>query len=441
MSLTLSPEHVASAREWLSARSSITRQKGEGLNRRGRVLETEPYKRGTGYRARVSGDHGVYDTKIRFAGFAWEGICNCNVGANCAHSIALMFHVLDDTEPVETLDEDFEDDGEQLEVEEAEDISGQPLIRQLPQRLGRQLTSREQRIAGAVDDWARAGVLKVRADWIASITEEKKAWNLEHFVLCPTAPENPWQAWLYLAHFLRKTKRPIPAVIGDSIEWKEVDTLVRDWERRSEIERWTDWLEKTADQTPTTVGGEITLRVRLTTTGIQLEWQRPGAVEFSQIKPTPFSQMVRDSYLGKIPFNGASIIVWRAFNTGYDAVPELTYDKPDCPRILNSLLRLPGIDGAIVGPEGMPLRRTDEKLAWRLDAPDTVDGDYRFRLLLPDGTPPSTALVILDGEPSLYVTKDLIYEAPRIGGLAVDKGAVLIPGEAVETAAGVVLLD
>jgi len=352
-----------------------------------------------------------------------------------------MFHVLDDTEPVETLDEDFEDDGEQLEVEEAEDISGQPLIRQLPQRLGRQLTSREQRIAGAVDDWARAGVLKVRADWIASITEEKKAWNLEHFVLCPTAPENPWQAWLYLAHFLRKTKRPIPAVIGDSIEWKEVDTLVRDWERRSEIERWTDWLEKTADQTPTTVGGEITLRVRLTTTGIQLEWQRPGAVEFSQIKPTPFSQMVRDSYLGKIPFNGASIIVWRAFNTGYDAVPELTYDKPDCPRILNSLLRLPGIDGAIVGPEGMPLRRTDEKLAWRLDAPDTVDGDYRFRLLLPDGTPPSTALVILDGEPSLYVTKDLIYEAPRIGSLAVDKGAVLIPGEAVETAAGVVLLD
>jgi hypothetical protein len=61
--------------------------------------------------------------------------------------------------------------------------------------------------------------------------------------------------------------------------------------------------------------------------------------------------------------------------------------------------------------------------------------------LLPDGTPPAPALVVLDGEPTLYVTKDLIYDAPRIGGLAVDQGAVLIPGEAIETGAGVVLLD
>lgn len=441
MSLTLSPEHVSAAREWLSTRPAVTRQKGENLSRRGRVLETEPYKRGVGFRARVSGENDTYDTKIRYAGFAWEGICTCMVGANCQHAIALMLHVLDDTQPTEALEEDIEDEEEEESFEEEEGLADQPLIRQLPNRLGRQLSLREGRIAGAVDDWARAGVLKVRADWIASITEEKKAWNMEHFVLCPTAPENPWQAWLYLAHFLRKTKRPIPAMMGDSVDWKQVDALVHDWERRAKIDHWTDWLEKSADQTPATVGGEIELRVKMTTSGIQLEWQRPGAVEFSTIKPTPFSQMVRDSYTGKIPFNGPSLIVWRAFNTGYDAVPELEYSKPDCPRILNSLLRLPGIDGAIVGPEGMPLRRSEDRLAWRMDAPDTVDGDYRFRLLLPDGTTPPTALIILDGEPSLYVTKDLIYDAPRIGGLAVDQGAVLIPGEAIETGAGVVLLD
>jgi hypothetical protein len=112
-------------------------------------------------------------------------------------------------------------------------------------------------------------------------------------------------------------------VIGDSVDWKQVDALVKDWERRSEIDRWTDWLEKVADQAPAAVGGEIALRVKLTSSGIQLEWQRPGAVEFTPIKATPFSQMVRDSYLGKVPLSGASLIVWRAFNTGYDAVPEL----------------------------------------------------------------------------------------------------------------------
>src|SRR4029434_10840189 len=99
MSLTLSPEHVSAAREWLSTRSAITRQNGENLHKRGRVLETEPYKRGVGVRALVSGDECVCDTKLRYACVAWEGSCSCNVGANCQHSIALMMHVLDDTEP------------------------------------------------------------------------------------------------------------------------------------------------------------------------------------------------------------------------------------------------------------------------------------------------------------------------------------------------------
>jgi hypothetical protein len=435
MSLTLSPEHVAAAREWLAARPAVTRQNGEALNRRGRVLETEPYKRGTGYRAQVAGDNGAYDTKIRYAGHAWEGICNCPIGANCKHAIALMLHVLDDVMPAGD-----EPDSDEAEPEALDDIATQPLVKQLPARLDRGLTVREKQIAGAVDDWSLAGAVRVRADWIAKIAEEKK-WNWEEYVLCPTPPENPWQAWMYLAHFLRKTKRPLPSMMKDSIEWSEVDALVKDWERRSEVDRWTDWLERAANQAPTQVGGEILLRVQLTKMGIQLEWQRPGAVEFTPIKPAAFSQMVRDSYAGKVPFGNASLVLWRAFNTGYDAVPELAYIKPDCPRILNTLLRLPGLEGLIVGPADLPLRRTDERLSWRMDAPDTVDGDYRFRLLLPDGSTPPPALLLLDGEPTLYITESLIYDAPPIGGLPIVDGAISIPGEALETGPGVVLLD
>jgi uncharacterized Zn finger protein len=161
MSLTLSPEHVSAAREWLSTRPAVTRQKGENLNRRGRVLETEPYKRGVGFRARIAGDNGTYDTKVRYAGFAWEGICTCMVGANCQHAIALMLHILDDTQPAELIEDEIDDEEAETEdvLEEEEGLSEQPLIRQLPQRLGRQLSVREGRIAGAVDDWARAGVL------------------------------------------------------------------------------------------------------------------------------------------------------------------------------------------------------------------------------------------------------------------------------------------
>src|SRR4029434_6959186 len=131
MSLTLSPEHVSAAREWLSSRSGITRQNGENLHKRGRVLETEPYKRGVGFRARVSGDNGTYDTKVRYAGFAWEGICTCMVGANCQHAIALMLHVMDDTQPAEVIEDDIEEEEEEADAEEIDDIASQPLIRQL----------------------------------------------------------------------------------------------------------------------------------------------------------------------------------------------------------------------------------------------------------------------------------------------------------------------
>src|SRR4030095_14889161 len=140
MSLTLSPEHVSAARELLSTRSGITRQKGENLHKRGRVLETEPYKRGVGFRARVSGDNGVYDTKVRYAGFVWEGICTCNVGANCQHSIALMMHVLDDTEPAVSFEDDVETENEDAEETVNDGFADQPLIRPRPSLLGRAFT-------------------------------------------------------------------------------------------------------------------------------------------------------------------------------------------------------------------------------------------------------------------------------------------------------------
>lgn len=444
MSLTLTADHAASAQEWLAARPDSIRLKGNGLYERSRVLDAEPYKRGIGFRAQVSGDGALFDAKVRYAAGDWEGICSCRLGTNCEHSVALMLHVLGGADLPE---EEYPDEVETtpIPIPNDEELVEKPFVHQFQARLGRQLDVAEKEAARAIDDAYRAQVPDepLIERLIEAIAGERANLN-NHSAsveLWPTLPDNPWQTWLYVAHYLRKTKRPILSGLREITPWPEVEGLVAEWERRERVDHWTEWLSRTAGQirsgAPTAL---IELRVRLNPDGIVLEWRRPGAIEFSGIKPTAFAQVVRDAYAGRVPFTDTSLVVWRAFNTGYDAVSERKYPEPDCQRILNTLLRLPGLDEQIVGPAGLPYRRSEEILVWRMDAPDTAAGDYRFRFVFADGSVPPPPLVLIDGEPSLYVTRDLIFAGPPLGGLS-PNGVITIPGEAVETGNGVGLLE
>ena len=95
----------------------------------------------------------------------------------------------------------------------------------------------------------------------------------------------------------------------------------------------------------------------------------------------------------------------------------------------------------MVGPNGAPLHRVEEPLAWQVDPASDPSGDYQLTLLRADGSPPPPALTVIEGEPSLYVTSQEIFRGPPLGALGVMAGSVKIPAEALESSEGVALLD
>src|SRR6185369_11576524 len=159
-------------------------------------------------------------------------------------------------------------------------------------------------------------------------------------------------------------------------------------------------------------------RVRLTEKGAQLEWRKSGAVDFSAVKDNAFAQLTGAAHQGQLPLDELSLALWRVFYTGFDSRPSRAFAEPDTARVLNQLLRLPGFEERVVGPQGNPLARAAEPLRWRVETGGAEKIDYRFALVLPDGSMPPRALIVIDGKPSLYVTSETLFEGPPLGRLS-----------------------
>ncbi len=430
--ISLTPEQITAANRFLVSVGAKTRTRGETYFRDGLVFRLETYKRGIGFHAAVSGG-ALYHTKVRFQDGAWAGTCSCPVSNNCKHTVATLLAAL----KVAGATAAPPAGGEAKEVTEDELFATQAA-----DRLGRKLTPPEQRLARAVDDLfsmhAEAKTLpEALLDPIIGRQPENR-WARATVSLWPSPPRSPWDAWLYVAMYLRKHSLPIPPVLVGITDWAAVDGLAAESIRREQVEKWRDWLQKTA---PSRRGGEarsVQLRVRLTFEGAQLESRKIGSPEsFAPVKSTPFTLFVSETFAGRVPFDEASLPVWHAFHTGYGSEPFRAYEEPDCARILNSLLRLPGGENRVVGPEGKALAHAAAHLVWRVEDED----DYRFALARPDGETLPSALTVIDGDPSFYITDDTIFSGPPLGALAVATGPVAIPAEALESSDGVALLD
>jgi len=173
---------------------------------------------------------------------------------------------------------------------------------------------------------------------------------------------------------------------------------------------------------------------------LSLEWQKNGEGDFRIMSEPAYRQMQSATYGGRLPFIEASLPLWHALNTGYASKPALRYTEPDAMRVLNGLLRRADTLALVVGPKGSPLAQNGETLSWRVEAGEGERADYIFSLVRQDGSLPPPALFVLDGRPSLYVTEETIFSAPKMGGLTGAEPAQ-IPAECIESPAGAVLFD
>ena len=443
---TFTQDQLAALQLYLDSLEPSTRARGLAYFEKGKVQGLECYKRGIGVRANVAGSqYRMYRVKLRCLHGEWEGECACPVALDCKHCGAVALQALTEF-------------GKGAVAATVPVVAPAPVAKTKPQpvraadakvavlmadRLGRKLTYAEQRAVNGVDHLFQ---VHGKAGYVAElmlepVLNQRVGWGWNSVQIWPTEPHTPWEAWLYVAAYLRAHKNACPPALLEATDWSEVDALTASWERRQRVEEWRAWLHGAAERTEADAAGPTQLRVRLSAKGAQLEWRKAGAPDFAVIKANAFTQLTTAAHQGQLPLDEESLAVWRVFYTGFDSRAFRGYAEPDTARVLNQLLRLPGFEERVVGPEGQPLARAAERLQWRIETGAGEQPDYRLALVLPDGSVPPPALTVIDGAPSLYVASELVFEGPPLGRLAPQAGPITVPAEALETGDGLTLLD
>ena len=459
----LNAAQLQAAHVWLATLSKTTRQRGESLFRERCVFDLESYKRGVGLRAAVQGTY-RYTSKLRYsAEEGWSGVCTCPVGSDCKHCCATMLAALSElgadagptpggegksaiaeiraalvSQRIGTADPE-------LAAVPASPKTNETFAAQIAARLGRPLAEGEKRSAREVDELFRhyrtaMVVPKSSIDVIAGTPRNLK-YTWETVQLWPAAPQTPWEAWLYVAAYLRRHGLKGSPTLLAATDRAEIDALVGEWERHEEVEQWREWLGQTAQIATAPAPQRSELRVRLTEHGAQLESRKDAEPEFKAVSASRYQQFAGESLAGRSAFDEVSLAVWHAFYTGYGSLPFSGYTEPDCTRILNTLLRRDETLARIVGPDAQPLVRREEPLVWRVEPVESARVDYRLALVLPDGSAPPPPIALLDGAPSIYIAAGAIFTGPPLGGLALGAQPLTVPAEALETAEGIALLD
>ena len=428
----------SSARAYLRLFPVQTAKKGAALFATGAVSDLQSADEDI-HLAHVMGSI-RYEVTLAVEDDKWFGECTCPVEVDCKHCYAAMRALLEaEPEAGAAPEASATPEAPPARSPAPENLPFPALIEH---KLGRKLKAVEKAAATAINDLFRFhGTSSRIAEYLlAPILGRGSSWQYEMHQLWPVPPRSAWEAWLYIAHFLRSRKKTPPPFLAEITTEAEVEAFVHEWQRREAIERWSRTLGEFAAQAETGGPGLLDLRAVFAEIGVRLEESEDGGATFELVKKTRFAEMERTFSFGRLQLTAPGALIWAAFRTGLAKEGVLRYDAPTSAAALNELLRNPLLAGRLLGIRREPLRRAAERLQWKIETEAGETGDYRFTLVLPDGSAPPPALVAVEGRPALYVTIDAIYEAAGFGGLSVAEPN-LVPAPALETNHGLVLLD
>lgn len=434
--MMIAPRLESSAHEYLRTFPAATIEKGARLFSSSAVRGVE-VSRDDVCLAEVMGTALYYVTLTHEDG-EWFGECTCPVEIDCKHCYAAMQALLEWTgapaaQPAATAPGHPPKTSREARPSFSVEIE---------QKLGRPLASGEKHVVVTIENLFRhhARSAHVAEYLLAPLLGRASSWQYEMHRLWPSPPRDAWEAWLYIAHFLRSRKRSAPPFLAEITPTEEVDAFVHEWQRREAIEHWSRQLGNFAARVEMGCTGVIDLRAIFAEIGVRLEASADGGTTFDLVKKTHYAQMEREFIGGRLQLTAAAALIWSAFRTGAAKDGVLRYDTPSAAAGLNELLRNPLLADRMLGVQRAPLRRVEERLLWKIEPASAETDDYRFTLVRPDGSTPPPALVAVEGQPALYVTIDSIHEAPPLGGLSATE-STRVPAPALETNHGLALLD
>ncbi len=438
------------ARLFLAEMPAETRRRGERIAGEGAILELRCESPGTQYLAALNSTPPVetrltYDSDTK----SWWELCTCSAGGGCEHAAAAMRGLLAEhgSVTVRTLS------------------AGRPKARKpgtvdpLPSRtangrlaaaateaLSRPLTRTEQDFVTRVEE--RFATLPTHPvvtgdDLLALGLRFQGTHSWEKLDLWPAPPRDVIEFWRHIALAAEERELKWPEFLRPITPLDEIRERLQQWRRGRDVERWRQLLThlQPGSASEATDADEVELRLRLTETEVLVEFRKSGAPDWSAIKPGRFKDFDEKSGDQLAP---ELALLWQplAQRARYGYTINLVYHETQTRRLLNRLLRMPGLNPFIVGIDGEPLQRPEEALRWDMTPAGDETDDYRLRLVKADGSPAPKPVIILPGRPTLYVTRDTVWISAPIEDRAVDPMVeTRIPAPALESAAGVRFLQ
>ncbi len=434
------------AQQFLDELPPETRKRGDALFTAGAVKEFRCVAPGLEFVADIEGDTLLqttltYDPDTKF----WWESCSCVAGGGCDHAAGMMKALLAEHSVASAQKLSAGKKSAKRKAEAAVTASG-VLAQKAKAALGRDLSKAEAEFVRKVEE--RFAKLKERPwltgdDLISFGIKFQAQHTWEKLDLWPTPPKDEHEFWLHIALAAEGQGLHWPEFLRPITALEETRERVTRWRRGRDVDRWRNLLNNlqlgpTDDAKP---AEEVELRLRLTETEALIEYRKSGALDWTAIKPGKFKDFDEKSGDQLAP---EVALLWQplAQRARYGYQINLVYHDQQTRRLLNRFLRLPALQPFVVGAEGEPLRRPAEPLRWDL-APAADDGDdYRLRLVEADGLAAPRALIILPGKPTLYLTRDTLWNSAPIEDRAVDPAVETpIPAPALESAVGIRFLQ
>jgi hypothetical protein len=424
------PIHArVSALRFLRSFPRATAQRGENYFARGAVRNIKASSAGIGFSAEVNGTQ-VYHAALDYdeAADAWECDCDCPVGDLCKHGYALMKTLLDRASPDKIT-----------ESPSLSETRASSLMNELSTALGRKLEPEEitflRRLEKAFAQAKTSGGVYIKD--LATLGWRVPGFHWDRLALWPSFPADEREFWLYLVLFLEGHGLKLPEFMSPISNPGPLRERVATWRRSREIERWRKLLSRLREGPDTAAPlGELDLRLRFRPGEAVVEARR-GEGEFEPMKAAAFRELP-NLPPDALTHEAALLAHFLHARAGYGYSPAVPYREQAAADLLGELLRLPWLESRLVGESGTALARPADPLRWQLDPAADEAGDYRLRLVLPDGRAAGPFHFVVEGTPTLYLTNDAVFKGPIIDAHALTPGEeTIIPAAALETGDGV----
>jgi SNF2 family DNA or RNA helicase len=434
----LSPEEEGWV--FLETMHSMAAERGEKYFLSRRVLSVEETKP-LCFKVMVRGSE-VYTVRLDFdQRCGWDAECSCPLGYDCKHIFAALRTLL---QSPEVLRERPNGKPNRRPGMTQNELSFTARVRQA---CGGTLTAEQNDFLGRLQRLhglcrQRGAIYAVDFTELGLPLDSSEAGPL---TIWPEIPPKLKDFWLHIAGEAEEHGHVIPSFMEAVTNTAELRPKLRRWRRENATQRWRQTLADAGRATGTETPGRCELRICFQADRAVLEWKRHGEESFSPIKPAQGNRLAADIAEGVVELQAEDELLWNSFCTPYDYGQDriqLSCDEIRTAKRLKGLFRMPAFDSRLVNAEGNPFRRSGEELKWCLKEAADEEGDYRLQILRADGSPPPEVLFVLEGQPTLFVTRDTIFPGPRVihGSLAMNRENI-IPAPALETRSGAQFLN